>query len=114
MVTCSFLPLEKETITSTYLYGGVKVRCRVVAYPLSVKVHILDGSNRGFRTRRFTANTFVGVNQFHSLVNSIKDESFELQSLAIAHLLARTSIETLSANELLMLYNTYSSICKGC
>lgn len=108
MVICSFLPLEKETITSTYLYGGVKVRCRVVAYPLSVKVHILDGSNRGFRTRRFTANTFVGVNQFQSLVSSIKDEPFELQSLAIAHLLARTSIETLSANELLMLYNTYS------
>lgn len=113
MVNCSFLPLEKETITSTSLYGGVKVRCRVVARPLSVYVHILDGNNRGFRTRRFNANTFAGLDKFHSLVNSIKDESFELQSLAVSHLVARIAIETLSANETLMLYNTYSPICKG-
>lgn len=113
MVTFSFLPIEKETITSTYLYGGVKVHCRVVPRPLSVIVYILDGRFNRFRTRRFNANTFAGIDKFHSLVNSIKDESPELQSLAVSHIVARIAIETLSVNETLMLYNTYSPICKG-
>lgn len=113
MVTSSFLPIEKETTTSTSLYGGVKVRCRVVPRPLSVSVHILDGNNRLFRTRRFTANSFVGIVKFHSLLNSIKDLSPEVQSHAVSHLVARIAIELLSANETLMLYNTYSPISKG-
>lgn len=113
MSICKFLPLEKETMTSTYLYGGVKVRCRVVPCPRSVFVYILDGRSNRFRARRFTEATFVGLDKFHSLVNSIKDESFELQSLAVSHLVARIAIETLCANETIQLYNTYSPICKG-
>lgn len=113
MSICKFLPLEKETLTSTSLYGGVKVRCRVVACPRSVIVHILDGRFNRFRTRRFTENTFAGVDKFTFLLDSIKSAEPFLQSLAIAHVLARTAIETLSVNETLQLYNTYSPICKG-
>lgn len=113
MSICKFLPLEKEIITSTSLYGGVKVHCRVVACPRSVIVYILDARYNRFRTRRFNENTFAGVDKFTSLLDSIKSAEFFLQSLAIAHVLARTAIETLSANEILQLYNTYSPICKG-
>lgn len=113
MSICKFLPLEKEILTSTYLYGGVKVRCRVVPCPRSVIVHILDGRFNRFRTRRFTEATFVGLDKFHSLVNSIKDESIELQSLAVSHLVARIAIESLCANETIQLYNSYSPISKG-
>ena len=113
MSICKFLPLEKETMTSTYLYGGVKVHCRVVACPRSVIVHILDARYNRFRTRRFTENTFSGVEKFTSLLDSIKHADSFLQSLAIAHVLACTAIDTLSANETLQLYNTYSPICKG-
>lgn len=113
MSNCKFLPLEKETLTSTYLHGGVKVRCRVVPCSRSVIVHILDGRFNRFRTRRFTEATFVGLEKFHSLVNSIKDESTELQSLAVAHIIARIAIETLCANETIQLYNSYSPMSKG-
>ena len=41
MSICSFLPLEKDSVTYTYLYGGVKVRCRVLARPLSASIHNL-------------------------------------------------------------------------
>lgn len=113
MSICKFLPLENETMTSTSLYGGVKVHCRVFACPRSVIVHILDGRFNRFRTRRFTEATFFGLDKFHSLVNSIKDESTELQSLAVSHLVARIAIETLCANEIIQLYNSYSPISKG-
>lgn len=113
MSICKFLPLEKETMTSTSLYGGVKVHCRVVACPRSVIVHILDARYNRFRTRRFTENTFFGVDKFTSLLDSIKHADSFLQSLAIAHVLARTAIETLSVNETLELYNSYSPFSKG-
>ena len=113
MSICSFLPLEKDSVTYTYLYGGVKVRCRVLARPLSVSVLILDGHFNRFRSRRFTPNTFAGVDKFTSLLESIKFEDPSMQSFAIATLLSRIAIETLSANELLELYNTYSPLYKG-
>ena len=113
MSICKFLPLEKETLTSTSLYGGVKVHCRVVACPRSVIVHILDARYNRFRTRRFTENTFAGVDKFTSLLDSIKSAEPFLQSLAIAHVLARTAIETLSVNETLEFYHSYSPISKG-
>ena len=113
MSICSFLPLEKDSVTYTYLYGGVKVRCRVLARLLSVSVLIFDGHLNRFRTRRFTPNTFAGVDKFTSLLESIKFEDPSMQSFAIATLLSRIAIETLSANELLELYNTYSPLPKA-
>lgn len=107
MSNCKFLPLENETSTSTYLYGEVKVLCRVVARPRSVIVHILDGRYNRFRTLRFTENTFAGLDKFQALLNSVKDEPYEFQSFFIAHVIARVAIESLGANEVIKLYSTF-------
>lgn len=109
MSNCKFLPLENVTSTSTYLYGEVKVLCRVVARPRSVIVHILDGRYNCFRTLRFTESTFAGLDKFYTLVDSIKEESFEFKSFFIAHLIARIAIENLGANEVLKLYFTFQN-----
>ena len=110
MSICKFLPLENATSTSTYLYGEVKVCCRVIARPRFVIVHIFDGRFNFFRTFRFTENTFVGLEKFHSLLDSVKDYPFEFQSFFVAHLIARIAIETLGANEVLKLYSTFQKI----
>lgn len=107
MSICKILPLEGEISTSTYLYGDVKVCCRVIARPRSVIVHILDARFNRFRTRRFIESTFSGIDKFDALLNSVKDEPFEFQSFFIAHVIARVAIESLGANELLKLYSTF-------
>lgn len=114
MSICKFLPLEKSTMTTTHLYGSVDVHCRVVACPHSVVVYILDGRFNRFRALRFSDIVFSGLEKFQSLVASLKDEPFQLQSLAVAHIVARIAIETLCAKETIQLYNSYSSISKGC
>lgn len=114
MSKCKFLPLENQISTSTYLYGEVKVFCRVVARPRSVIVFIFDGRYNFFRTRRFTENSFAGLDEFQALFNSVKDEPFEFQSFYVAHLIARVALDTLGAREIIELYNSFSPISKGC
>lgn len=112
MSNCKFLPLEKSTMTTTHLYGSVDVHCRVVAGSRSVIVSILDGRFNLFRVLRFPANVLARLENFQSLVHSIKDEPFQLQSLAVAHIIARIAIETLGSFEVIHLYSSYLSIRK--
>ena len=112
MSDCKFLPLEKSTMTTTHLYGSVDVHCRVVACPHSVVVYILDGRFNRFRVLRFSDIVLSGLKKFQSLVASLKDEPFQLQSLAVAHIIARIAIETLGSFEVLQLFNSYFPICK--
>lgn len=113
MSNCKFLPLEKSTMTTTHIYGSVDVHCRVVAGSRSVIVTILDGRFNRFRVLRFPAHVLSLLEKFQTLVNSLKDEPFQLQSLVVAHIIARIAIETLCANEIIQLYNSYSPISKG-
>lgn len=113
MSNCKFLPLEKSTMTTTHLYGSVDVHCRVVAGSRSVIVTILDGRFNRFRVLLFPAHVLALHDKFQTLVNSLKDEPFQLQSLAIAHIIARIAIETLGSFEVLQLYNSYFPIRKG-
>ena len=113
MSNCNFLPLEKSTMTTTHLYGSVDVHCRVVAGSRFVIVTILDGRFNRFRVLRFPANVLARLEKFQSLVNSLKDEPFQLQSLAVAHIIARIAIETLGSFEVLQLFNSYFPIRKG-
>lgn len=114
MLNCKFLPLEKSTMTTTHLYGSVDVHCRVVAGSRSVIVTIFDGRYNRFRVLRFPAHVLARLEKFQSLVNSLKDEPFQLQSLAVAHIIARIAIETLGSFEVLQLFNSYFPIRKGC
>lgn len=98
---------------TTHLYGSVDVHCRVVAGSRSVIVIILDGRFNRFRVLRFPAHVLALLEKFQTLVNSLKDEPFQLQSLAVAHIISRIAIETLCANETIQLYISYSPICKG-
>lgn len=112
MPILNLLSLEKETHIFVPLFAGVKVRCFVVARPLSVLVHIYDGRNKRFRSRRFTSNTLAGVDEFISLLDSIKNADPSLQSFAIAYFLASAAIETLSAKVLVELFYSYLPTCK--
>lgn len=110
MSNCKFLPLEKLTMTTTHLYCSVDVHCRVVAGSRSVIVTILDGRFNRFRVLRFPVNVLARLEKFQFLVNSLKDEPFQLQSLAVAHIIARIAIETLGSFELLQLFDSYIHI----
>ena len=112
MSNCKFLPLENSTMTTTHLYGRVDVHCRVVAGSRSVIVTILDGRFNRFRVLRFSADVLALLEKFQSLVVSLKDEPFHLQSLAVAHIIARIAIETLGSFEVIQLYSSYLSIRK--
>lgn len=112
MVNLNLLSLDKVTPILVPLFGGVKVRCRVVVHTLSVIVHIYDGRNKRFRSRRFTSNTLAGVDEFTSLLDSIKQAEPSLQSFAIAYFLASAAIETLSAKVLAELFYSYLPTCK--
>lgn len=112
MSDCKFLPLEKSTMTTTHLYGSVDVHCRVVACPHSVVVYVLDGRFNRFRVLRFSDIILSTLEKFQSLVASLKGEPFQLQSLAVAHIIARIAIETLGSFEVIRLYSSYLSIRK--
>lgn len=112
MVNLNLLSLDKVTPILVPLFGGVKVRCRVVVHTLSVIVHIYDGCNRRFRSRRFTSNTLAGVDEFTSLLDSIKQAEPSLQSFAIAYFLASAAIETLPAKVIVELFYSYIPTCK--
>lgn len=104
---------EKVAIIYIPLFAGVKVRCCVDSRPLSFLVHIYDGRNKRFRTRRFTANFLAGIDEYTSLLDSLNKADSSLQSFAISYILASTAIESLSAKSIVELYNSYSPICKG-
>lgn len=112
MVNINFLSIEEETPIYVRLFGGVKVRCRVVYNTLSVLVHIYDGRNKRFRSRRFTSKSLAGVDEFTSLLDSIKQAEPSLQSFAISYFLASAAIETLSAKSIVELFNSYLPISK--
>lgn len=107
MVNLNLLSLDKVTSILVPLFGGVKVRCRVVAHTLSVIVHIYDGRNNRFRSRRFTLDTLAGVDEFTSLLDSINQADSSLQSFAIAYFLASAAIETLPARLIVELFYSY-------
>lgn len=101
-------------MTTTHLYGSVDVHCRVVAGSRSVIVTILDGRFNRFRVLRFPSHVLVLLDKFQTLVNSLKDEPFHLQSLAVAHIIARIAIESLGSFEVLQLFNSYFPFVKVC
>lgn len=101
-------------MTTTHLYGSVDVHCRVVAGSRSVIVTILDGRFNRFRVLRFPEHVFASLEMFQTLVHSLKDEPFQLQSLAVAHIIARIAIETLGSFEVIRLFKSYLPISKGC
>lgn len=112
MANLNLLPLDKESLIYVPLLAGVKVRCRVVVHTFSVLVHIYDGRNKRFRSRRFTLNHLSGVDEFTSLLDSIKQVETSLQSFAIAYFLSSAAIETLPAKLIVELFYSYLPICK--
>lgn len=106
MANINFLSLEKMTPISVPLFRGVKVRCCVVVHTLSVIVHIYDGRNIRFRSRRFTSNT-LACDEFTFLLDSIKQAEPSLQSFAIAYFLSSAAIETLPAKSVVELFYSY-------
>lgn len=107
MSSLNLFSLDDKSLISVPFFGGVKVRCCVVARPLSVLVHIYDGRHNRFCTRRFTSNSFADVADFTSFLDSIKHSEPSLQSYAIACFLASIAIETLSAKSIVRLFITY-------
>lgn len=101
-------------MTTTHLYGSVDVHCRVVAGSRFVVVTIFDGRFNRFRVLRFSDIVLSVLEKFQSLVASIKDEPFHLQSLAVAHIIARIAIESLGSFEVIQLFQSYLPISKGC
>lgn len=99
-------------MTTTHLYGSVDVHCRVVAGSRFVVVTIFDGRFNRFRVLRFSDIVLSVLEKFQSLVASIKDEPLHLQSLAVAHIIARIAIESLGSFEVIQLYSSYLSIRK--
>lgn len=99
-------------MTTTHLYGSVDVHCRVVAGSRFVVVTILDGRFNRFRVLRFSDTVLSVLEKFQSLVASLKDEPLHLQSLAVAHIIARIAIESLGSFDVIHLYSSYLFICK--